>query len=89
LKDVVVTAIPLYHIFATDGEFIPIFAVGADNWLVANPRDMTALVQNVEPSQAHRVMGRKHAVCGVSRTPENYRGDFSNLRFVLAAVVPP
>src|SRR4029079_2896331 len=35
--DVIVTAIPLYHIFALMVNFITYFSVGADNWLVANP----------------------------------------------------
>src|SRR5262245_6077270 len=39
-EEVIVTAIPLYHIFALMVNFITYFSVGAENWLVANPRDM-------------------------------------------------
>ncbi|HSV59447.1 MAG TPA: AMP-binding protein, partial [Variovorax sp.] len=38
-EDVVVTALPLYHIFALMVNLISYFSVGAQNWLVANPRD--------------------------------------------------
>ena len=43
-EEVIVTAIPLYHIFALMVNFITYFSVGADNWLVANPRDMDGFV---------------------------------------------
>ncbi len=36
-EEVIVTAIPLYHIFALMVNFITYFSVGADNWLVPNP----------------------------------------------------
>src|SRR5262252_1469100 len=39
-KEVVVTALPLYHIFALMVNFITYFSIGAENWLVPNPRDM-------------------------------------------------
>ena len=44
LEEVIVTAIPLYHIFALMVNFITYFTEGADNWLVANPRDMDGFV---------------------------------------------
>src|SRR5215831_17988208 len=39
-EEVVVTALPLYHIFALMVNFISYYSIGAENWLVANPRDM-------------------------------------------------
>src|SRR5262249_49873063 len=41
---VVVTALPLYHIFALMVNFICSFSRGAENWLVTNPRDMDLFV---------------------------------------------
>lgn len=41
-EEVIVTAIPLYHIFALMVNFISYFSVGADNWLVPNPATSTA-----------------------------------------------
>src|SRR5262249_714440 len=38
-EEVVVTALPLYHIFALMVNFISFYSIGADNWLVPNPRD--------------------------------------------------
>jgi long-chain acyl-CoA synthetase len=39
----VVTALPLYHICA-DGELHQLL-IGAENWLVLNPRDMDGFVE--------------------------------------------
>ena len=39
-EEIVVTALPLYHIFALMVNFITYFSIGAENWLVPNPRDV-------------------------------------------------
>src|SRR5262249_30703005 len=44
-EDVVVTALPLYHIFALMVNFISYYSIGAENWLIANPRDMDGFVE--------------------------------------------
>src|SRR5262249_34086536 len=44
-EDVVVTALPLYHIFALMVNFISYYSMGAENWLIANPRDMDGFVE--------------------------------------------
>src|SRR5215471_21203157 len=43
--EVVVTALPLYHVFALMVNFISYFSLGAENWLVPNPRDMDSFVE--------------------------------------------
>ena len=43
-EDVVVTALPLYHIFALMLNFISFYSIGAENWLVPNARDINGLV---------------------------------------------
>src|SRR5262249_58196463 len=39
-QEVVVTALPLYHIFALMVNLITYFSIGAENWLVPNARDI-------------------------------------------------
>jgi long-chain acyl-CoA synthetase len=36
-EDVIVTALPLYHIFALMANLISFYSIGAENWLVPNP----------------------------------------------------
>jgi len=40
----IVTAIPLYHIFALMLNFLTYCSMGAENWLVDNPRDLNTFV---------------------------------------------
>jgi long-chain acyl-CoA synthetase len=43
-KEIVITALPLYHIFALTGNCLAFFYLGAHNVLIADPRDSPALV---------------------------------------------
>ena len=78
--DVIVTAIPLYHIFALMVNFITYFSVGADNWLVANPRDMDAFIQTLKDAKPTVFMGVNTLYAGLVAHPKIREVDFSNLR---------
>ena len=78
--DVIVTAIPLYHIFALMVNFITYFSVGADNWLVANPRDMDGFVQTLDQAKPTAFMGVNTLYAGLVAHPKIREVDFSNLR---------
>src|SRR6478609_1782238 len=79
-EDVVVTAIPLYHIFALMVNFITYFSVGADNWLVANPRDMDGFVATLNQAKPTVFMGVNTLYAGLVAHPKIREVDFSNLR---------
>src|SRR5882757_2959990 len=78
--DVIVTAIPLYHIFALMVNFITYFSVGADNWLVANPRDMDSFIQTLNQAKPTVFMGVNTLYAGLVAHPKIREVDFSNLR---------
>ena len=78
--DVIVTAIPLYHIFALMVNFITYFSAGADNWLVANPRDMDAFIQTLKDAKPTAFMGVNTLYAGLIAHPKIREVDFSNLR---------
>jgi long-chain acyl-CoA synthetase len=75
-QEVIVTAIPLYHIFALMVNFLTYFSAGAESWLVANPRDMDGFVETLKQVEAHRLHGRQHAVRRPGDAPEDPRGRF-------------
>ncbi len=50
-EEVVVTALPLYHIFGLMVNFISYFSIGADNWLVPNPRDMDSFIETMRQAR--------------------------------------
>jgi long-chain acyl-CoA synthetase len=79
-QEVVVTAIPLYHIFALMVNFISYFAVGASNWLVANPRDMDGFVEVLRQSKLTVFTGVNTLFAGLVTHPKIREVDFSNMR---------
>ena len=90
-QEVVVTAIPLYHIFALMVNFISYFSVGAENWLVANPRDMNGFVDVMKQARPTVFTGVNTLYAGLSMHPRIGEVDFSRLRLSVgggAAVIP-
>ncbi len=79
-REVIVTAIPLYHIFALMVNFITYFSVGAANWLVANPRDMDGFVEILKQSKLSIFMGVNTLYAGLVAHRKIREVDFSNLR---------
>jgi long-chain acyl-CoA synthetase len=79
-EEVVVTAIPLYHIFALMVNFISYFSVGAENWLVANPRDMDGFVEVLRQARPTVFTGVNTLYAGLTMHPRIGEVDFSRLR---------
>ena len=79
-EDVIVTAIPLYHIMALMVNFITYFSIGADNWLVANPRDMDGFVDVLKKARPSCFIGVNTLYAGLVMHPRIGEVDFSNLR---------
>ncbi|WP_213958185.1 AMP-binding protein [Variovorax sp. dw_954] len=90
-QDVIVTALPLYHIFALMVNLISYFALGAENWLVANPRDMDGLIQTFKDSKMTVFAGVNTLYAGLAANPKLSEVDWSHLRLSVgggAAVFP-
>ncbi len=79
-EEVIVTAIPLYHIFALMVNLITYFSVGAENWLVANPRDMDAFVEVFRQARPTVFMGVNTLYAGLTMHPKLAEVDWSRLR---------
>jgi long-chain acyl-CoA synthetase len=78
--EVIVTAIPLYHIFALMVNFITYFSVGADNWLVPNPRDFESFIETFKKARPSIFMGVNTLYAGLVAHPKAKEVDWSNLR---------
>src|SRR5207247_1578482 len=79
-EEVIVTAIPLYHIFALMVNFITYFSVGADNWLVPNPRDFDAFIDTMKKARPSVFMGVNTLYAGLVAHPRSKEIDWSRLR---------
>jgi len=79
-EEVIVTAIPLYHIFALMVNFITYFSVGADNWLLPNPRDADAFIDTMKKARPSIFMGVNTLYAGLVAHPKSKDIDWSNLR---------
>jgi long-chain acyl-CoA synthetase len=90
-KEIVVTALPLYHIFALMVNFITYFSIGAENWLVPNPRDMAGFIETLKQSRCTVFTGVNTLFSGLVAQPNIGDVDFSRLRVAIgggAAVLP-
>jgi len=82
-QEVVVTALPLYHIFALMVNLLSCFRAGATNVLVANPRDMDMFVKILKASRFSIITGVNTLFAGLMLHPEFKDIDFSNVRAAL------
>lgn len=78
--EVVVTAIPLYHIFALTVNFLTYFSVGAENWLVANPRDVDPFIDVLKAARPTVFVGVNTLYAGLAAHPRLAEVDWSRLK---------
>jgi len=89
--EVVVTALPLYHIFALMVNFISYYSIGAENWLVPNPRDMDSFIEILRKARCTTLTGVNTLYAGLLAHPKIAEVDFSTLQVAIgggAAVLP-
>jgi len=82
-KDIVITAIPMYHIFALMANTLSYFTFGAKNVLVTNPRDMPSFVEVWKNTPATIFTGVNTLFNGLLHTPGFEQVDFSSLKLCI------
>jgi long-chain acyl-CoA synthetase len=82
-KEVVVTALPLYHIFALTANCLTFMKYGGLNLLITNPRDMKAFVKDLSNNKFTAITGVNTLFNGLLNTPGFSDLDFSTLKFSL------
>ena len=91
-KELVVTALPLYHIFALQGNCLTYMKFGSANLLITNPRDMPGFIAEMAKYPFTIITGVNTLFNGLLNTPGFADLDFSGLKFALgggAAVQRP
>lgn len=79
-QEVVITAIPMYHIFALTVNGILMMAAGAKNVLITNPRDMKGFMKELKKHKFTIVTGVNTLFNGMLNNPEFSSLDFSSLK---------
>jgi long-chain acyl-CoA synthetase len=82
-KDIVVTALPLYHIFALTVNCLLFLRVGGKNILITNPRDMPGFVKELAASGFTAFTGVNTLFNGLLNTPGFEAVDFKALKFTV------
>ncbi|MHB8446430.1 MAG: AMP-binding protein [Rudaea sp.] len=82
-EEVIVTAIPLYHIFALTANCLVFMKFGGLNHLVTNPRDMPGFVKILRSMRMTAITGVNTLFNGLLNTPGFDKVDFSALHLTL------
>jgi long-chain acyl-CoA synthetase len=82
-KGLIVTALPLYHIFSLTANCLSFMSFGAANYLITNPRDMPGFVKELKGIQMTAITGVNTLFNGLLNTPGFEEVDFSKLTLAL------
>jgi long-chain acyl-CoA synthetase len=82
-EDIVITALPLYHIFALTGNCLAFFNRGAHNVLITNPRDLPKFVAELRKYRFSAITGVNTLFNALLNTPGFAEIDFSSLRVTI------
>ena len=81
--EIVVTALPLYHIFALTANCFFAFYMGAKNVLITNPRDIPAFIKELAKHDYTLLTGVNTLFNGLMNNPEFKKLDFKNLKITV------
>jgi long-chain acyl-CoA synthetase len=82
-KEIIITALPLYHIFALTANCLVFMKFGGLNYLITNPRDMPGFVAELKKIPFTSITGVNTLFNGLLNTPGFDQIDFSNLHLTL------
>ncbi|MEC7865146.1 MAG: AMP-binding protein [Pseudomonadota bacterium] len=80
-KEIIITALPLYHIFSFTVNFLYFYSIGSNNVLIANPRDLKSFVKELTKHK-FTVITAVNTLFNLLLTSSKFRKiDFSPLKF--------
>ena len=82
-KEIVITALPMYHIFSLTVNCILFTTVGAKNILITNPRDMFGLIKELSKWDFTVITGVNTLFNGMLANPKFKNLSFDSLRLVI------
>ncbi|MEH6418647.1 long-chain fatty acid--CoA ligase [Pseudomonas sp. CGJS7] len=82
-QEIIITALPLYHIFALTANGLVFMKFGGLNHMITNPRDMPAFVKELKNTPFTAITGVNTLFNGLLNTPGFSEVDFSKLHLTL------
>ena len=82
-QEVIITALPLYHIFALTANCLTFIYLGGSNILITDPRDMAGFVKELGKHRFTALTGVNTLFNGLLNTPGFADLDFSSLKMTL------
>ena len=83
-NDIIVTALPLYHIFSLTANCLTFMKVGAKNILITNPRDISHFIDEIKNSGFTAFTGVNTLYNSLLNHPKFKEIDFSKLKLALS-----
>lgn len=82
-EELIVTALPLYHIFSLTANCLTFFKIGASNLLITNPRDIPGFVAEMAKYPFTAITGVNTLFNALLHNPDFAKLDFSTLKIAL------
>jgi long-chain acyl-CoA synthetase len=82
-SEIIVTALPLYHIFALTANCLTFMTLGGTNLLITNPRDMPGFIKELGKYPFTAITGVNTLFNGLLNTPGFDGLDFSTLKMAM------
>ena len=83
-ESIIITALPLYHIFSLTANCLLFLAVGAKNILITNPRDITTFIKEIKDTHFTAITGVNTLFNALLSHPSVRDIDFSKLQLALS-----
>ena len=82
-REIIITALPLYHIFSLTANCLTFLKIGASNVLIPNPRDIAGFIKELSKHRFTVITGVNTLFNALLNHPEFAKLDFSSLRVAL------
>ncbi|MBT4664374.1 MAG: AMP-binding protein, partial [Methylococcales bacterium] len=83
-SEIVITALPLYHIFALTANLLCFMKLGAENVLISDPRNVSFLIKSIKAKKFTCITGVNTLFDTLLQAPDFYQIDFSALKLSVA-----
>ena len=85
--DIIITAIPMYHIFALTVNGLLMFSAGVKNVMITNPRDIPGFCKELKKHKFSIITGVNTLFNGLLNNPEFKNLDFTKLKGAVAGAM--